>query len=196
MPAAVLFDRDGTLIVDVPYNGDPELVQPMPTALDAVQTVRSAGVPVGVVSNQSGIARRLITAAQLAAVNARVDDIFGPFDTWRCCPHGAADGCRCRKPQPGLVLAAAADLGVDPGEVLVIGDIGADLGAAAAAGAQGILVPTPVTRTEEVNAAALTAATLADAVALALGRASSAVSPVSAVSTASTPEPTLPVPGA
>jgi histidinol-phosphate phosphatase family protein len=168
MPAAVLFDRDGTLVVDVPYNGDPALVRPMPTALEAVQAVRAAGIPVGVVSNQSGIARGLVTTDQVAAVNARVDELFGPFDTWQCCPHGAEDACGCRKPRPGLVLAAAADLGVPASEVVVIGDIAADLGAAVAAGARGILVPTPVTRPEEVDAARVSASNLAEAVALAL----------------------------
>jgi len=168
VPSAVLFDRDGTLVVDVPYNRDPALVQPMPTAVAAVRALRAAGVPVGVVSNQSGIARGLITPAQLHAVNARVDDIFGPFDTWQVCPHGPDDGCPCRKPRPGLVLAAARALAVPVAEVVVIGDIGADLGAAAAAGARGVLVPTPVTRRDEVRQAALTATTLADAVSMVL----------------------------
>jgi D-glycero-D-manno-heptose 1,7-bisphosphate phosphatase len=168
VPAAVLFDRDGTLVVDVPYNHDPSLVTPMPTAVAAVRALRTAGVPVGVVSNQSGVARGLISPAQLDAVNARVDEIFGGFDTWQVCPHGVEDGCPCRKPQPGLVLAAARALGVPVADTVVIGDIGADLGAAAAAGARAVLVPTPVTRREEVDQAAWTAATLADAVALAL----------------------------
>jgi D-glycero-D-manno-heptose 1,7-bisphosphate phosphatase len=161
---AVLFDRDGTLVVDVPYNHDPALVEPMPTALAAVQTLRAAGVPLGVVSNQSGVARGLVTPTQLAAVNARVDHLFGGFDTWQVCPHGAEDGCDCRKPRPGLVLAAAAALGVDPRDVVVVGDIGSDMGAAAAAGARGVLVPTAVTRSDEVRAAGATAATLAEAV--------------------------------
>jgi histidinol-phosphate phosphatase family protein len=160
----VLFDRDGTLVVDVPYNHDPALVEPMPTALAAVRALRAAGVPVGVVSNQSGVARGLITPTQLAAVNARVDELFGPFDTWQVCPHGTADGCACRKPRPGLVLAAAAALGVAAADVVVVGDIGSDMGAAAAAGARGILVPTAVTHPDEVRSAPQTAATLAAAV--------------------------------
>jgi histidinol-phosphate phosphatase family protein len=167
-PAAVLFDRDGTLVHDVPYNGDPDLVRPMPTAVAAVQALRAAGVPVGVVSNQSGIARGLLTTDQVRAVNARVDDLFGGFDTWQFCPHGAEDGCGCRKPRPGMVLAAAEELGVAAADVVVIGDIGADVGAAAAAGARSVLVPTPVTRVEEVAAAPWTAPTLAAAVALVL----------------------------
>jgi D-glycero-D-manno-heptose 1,7-bisphosphate phosphatase len=164
----VLFDRDGTLIVDVPYNGDPSKVELMPGARAAVEQLRQAGFALGVVSNQSGIARGLITASEVEAVNARVDELAGPFDTWRYCPHGEADGCACRKPRPGLVLRAAADLGVDPQQSVVIGDIAADLGAAAAAGAASILVPTAVTLPAEVEAAPVVAATLLDAVQLVL----------------------------
>jgi D-glycero-D-manno-heptose 1,7-bisphosphate phosphatase len=167
-PLAVLFDRDGTLVVDVPYNGDPALVRPMPGALEAVAAVRAAGLPMGVVSNQSGIARGLVTREQVDAVNARVDDLFGGFGTWQVCPHGPDDGCVCRKPAPGMVLRAAAALGVDPARTVLIGDIGADVGAAHAAGAGAVLVPTPTTRQEEVAAASTVADDLAAAVRIAL----------------------------
>jgi HAD superfamily hydrolase (TIGR01662 family) len=167
-PLAVLFDRDGTLVVDVPYNGDPASVQPMPGARAALDRLRTRGLRLGVVSNQSGIARGLVGPDDVRAVNARVADLLGPFGTWRFCTHGEADGCRCRKPAPGLVHAAAADLGVPPERCVVVGDIGADLGAAAAAGAAGILVPTPVTRAEEVAAARTVARDLAHAVDLIL----------------------------
>jgi HAD superfamily hydrolase (TIGR01662 family) len=152
-PSAMLFDRDGTLVVDVPYCGDPALVRPVPTALAALTLVREAGIPVGVVTNQSGIARGLLSHEQVAAVNRRVEALLGPFDVWEQCPHGADDGCSCRKPAPGMVLAAAARLGVPPERVAVIGDIGADVAAATAAGARAVLVPTPVTRAEEIAAA-------------------------------------------
>jgi HAD superfamily hydrolase (TIGR01662 family) len=145
----VLFDRDGTLVHDVPYNGDPALVRPMPGAGRAVRELRAAGLALGVVSNQSGIGRGLLTRAQVDAVNARVDALVGPFDVWEVCPHAPGDGCGCRKPRPGLVLAAARRLGVAPAECVVIGDIGADLGAARAAGARAGIVPTPVTRPAE-----------------------------------------------
>ena len=167
-PRAVLFDRDGTLVVDVPYNGDPDLVRPMPGAVEAVAAVRAAGLPIGVVSNQSGIARGIVTRAQVDAVNARVDALLGGFDTWQICPHGPDDGCDCRKPAPGMVLRAAEALGVDPADVVVIGDIGADVGAAHAAGGKAVLVPTPVTREQEVLAAGAVAPDLGTAVRLAL----------------------------
>ena len=166
MPRAVLFDRDGTLVVDVPYNGDPELVEPMPGAREVVAALRDAGVLVGVVTNQSGIARGLITREQADAVNSRIDDELGPFDDWRVCPHGPDDGCRCRKPRPGMVLDAADAMGVSSRDVAVVGDIGADVEAAAAAGARGVLVPTAVTRPAEVRSAALVAPDLAGAIAL------------------------------
>jgi D-glycero-D-manno-heptose 1,7-bisphosphate phosphatase len=148
-PLAVLFDRDGTLIEDVPYNGDPERVTPMPGAAEAVRLLRERGIAIGVVSNQSGIGRGLLTVDQVRRVNDRVDALLGPFDTWAVCPHHPDAGCPCRKPQPGLVLQAAHRLGVRPKDCTVIGDIGADLGAARAAGARGVIVPTPVTRPEE-----------------------------------------------
>ena len=168
-PRAVLFDRDGTLVTDVPYNGDPERVEPMPGAAEALARVRAQGLPTGVVSNQSGIARGLLSPAQVTCVNSAVDRLLGPFDTWQVCPHGAADGCDCRKPQPGLVLAAARALGVPPRDCVVIGDIGSDVHAGRAAGARAVLVPTDATRPEEVADAGLVAPDLPGAVELVLG---------------------------
>ncbi|MGB6165357.1 MAG: HAD-IIIA family hydrolase, partial [Pseudonocardiaceae bacterium] len=172
VPAAVLFDRDDTLIYDVPYNTDSAAVVPMPGARAALDRLRDAGIPVGVVTNQSGVARGLISSAQLERVNARVSELLGPFDAWSVCPHSDDDGCGCRKPAPGLVTDAAAQLGVPVDRCVVIGDIGADVTAAAAAGARGILVPTARTRHQEVHAATEVAADIAAAVELALsGRA-------------------------
>jgi histidinol-phosphate phosphatase family protein len=167
-PRAVLFDRDGTLVHDVPYNRDPALVRPVAGARRAVERLRSAGVRVGLVTNQSGIARGLLTADDVRAVNAELQRRVGAFDAVAFCPHAPDDGCACRKPAPGLVLEAARTLGVRPEETVVIGDIGADVGAAAAAGARSILVPTPVTRAEEVAAAPVVAADLDAAVDLVL----------------------------
>jgi histidinol-phosphate phosphatase family protein len=165
----VLFDRDGTLIVDVPYCADPWRVRPMPAAVPALRMLRAAGVPVGVVTNQSGIGRGLITREQADAVNREVDRLLGPFATFRVCPHAPDEGCRCRKPAPGMVLDAAAELGVAPERMAVVGDIGADVEAAAAAGAASVLVPTAVTRAAEVNRAPVVRRTLVEAVEHLLG---------------------------
>jgi len=171
-PAAVLLDRDGTLVVDVPYNGEPERVAAMAGARAALDRLRAAGIPLAVVSNQSGIARGLLTAAQVEAVNRRVEELLGPLGPFLYCPHGPDDGCDCRKPAPGLLLAAARALDVEPQRCALIGDIGADVEAARAAGARAVLVPTPRTLPQEVAIAPEVATDLAEAVARLLGDAS------------------------
>jgi histidinol-phosphate phosphatase family protein len=173
-PAAVLFDRDDTLITDVQEISDPELVRPVPGARAALDRVRAAGLPVGVVSNQAAVARGAISAEQLAAVNARVEELLGPFQTWQVCVHHENGGCPCHKPKPGLVRQAAAALGVDPRACVLIGDTGRDVTAATAAGALGILVPTVRTRAAEITWArhsARVATDLTEAVDLVLGKA-------------------------
>nr|WP_088979669.1 HAD-IIIA family hydrolase [Micromonospora coxensis] len=168
---AVLLDRDGTLIEDVPYNGDPDKVRPVPGAREALDRLRAAGLRLGVVTNQSGLARGLFTAGQMRAVHARVEELLGPFDTWQVCPHDERAGCDCRKPAPGMVRAAAHALGTVPQRCVMVGDIGADMTAAGAAGAAGILVPTATTRPAEVAAAPAVVADLPAAVAAILARA-------------------------
>lgn len=163
-PRAVLFDRDGTLVHDLPENRDPGRVAPVDGAREAVADLRSMDLRIGVVSNQDGVARRVLAEEDVARVNDAVDRLVGPFDTWRVCPHAEEEGCRCRKPRPGLVRLAARDLGVDPEECVVVGDIGDDVLAARAAGARGILVPTPVTLPDEVTRASWSVADLAGAV--------------------------------
>lgn len=167
-PAAVLLDRDGTLVRDVPHNGDPSAVQAMPGARRALDRLRAAGIPVAVITNQSGIGRGVLTDTEVEAVNARIEALLGPFDGWFVCPHTDEAGCECRKPAPGLIRQAAAELGVPAGDCVVIGDIGSDVRSAAAAGAASILVPTAQTGAEEVAAAPLRAADLAEAVDLVL----------------------------
>jgi histidinol-phosphate phosphatase family protein len=169
LPDAVLLDRDGTLVADVPYNGRPERVVPLPGVRQALDRLRAAGVRLAVVSNQSGVARGLVTPDEVDAVNRRVEELLGPLGPWLVCPHGPDDGCGCRKPAGGLVEAAAAALGVAPERCAVVGDIGADMGAARAAGARGVLVPTSATRPEEVESAPEVAPDLNAAVDLLLG---------------------------
>lgn len=152
-PTAVLLDRDDTLIENVPYLADPEQVRPMPGAAQALHTLRDAGVLLGIVTNQSGLARGYFSPAQLEAVHARVDELLGPFQTWQICPHGPDEGCLCRKPAPGMVRSGIAMLGVDPHRCVVIGDIGTDVEAATAAGAHAVLVPTAHTLPREVEQA-------------------------------------------
>jgi histidinol-phosphate phosphatase family protein len=150
-PEALLCDRDGTLITDVPYNGDPEKVEPLPGVAAALDRARRAGLRVAVVTNQSGVGQGLITPAQVRAVNARLCELLGPFDAIVCCPHVDADECGCRKPRPGLVRLAAELLEVSPDECVMIGDTGADVAAADGAGAVGVLVPNDQTMPLEIR---------------------------------------------
>jgi D-glycero-D-manno-heptose 1,7-bisphosphate phosphatase len=131
---AVLFDRDGTLVIDVPYNGDPERVVPVPDARDCLERLRDAGLKTAVVTNQSGVGRGTITGDQMNAVNGRIDALLGPFDGWFVCPHAPQDDCDCRKPKPKLLLDAAAKFGVPPAQCLFVGDKDDDVEAARNAG--------------------------------------------------------------
>lgn len=139
-PEALLCDRDGTIVVDVPYNDDPDRVQLIPGVADAIARARRHGLRIGLVTNQSGVAKGLISPDRLAAVNARLEALVGPFDVVLACPHDDGDGCGCRKPEPGMVLAAAEALGVETSACVMVGDTWSDIDAAHRAGATAILV--------------------------------------------------------
>jgi D-glycero-D-manno-heptose 1,7-bisphosphate phosphatase len=141
---AVFADRDGTLIEDPGYLADPDGVVLLPGAAHALARLRDHGFVLVVVSNQSGIARGLITEEQAAAVHARfVAELAGrgvQLDAVRYCPHGPNDGCVCRKPLPGLLLEAAEELGVDPARSFMVGDTPSDIEAGKRAGCMTILL--------------------------------------------------------
>jgi histidinol phosphatase-like enzyme len=97
-------------------------------------------------------------------VNQRVEELLGPFDVMEFCPHGGHRGCRCRKPQAGLVLRAARHLGLDPRQVVVVADTAADVLAGLMAGTRAIMVPSGATRGEELGDLPEVEPTLATAV--------------------------------
>ncbi|TYC66730.1 HAD-IIIA family hydrolase [Streptomyces sp. CB01881] len=138
---AVLFGRDGTLLQDVSYNGDPAMVRPMTGVRAALAALRGAGFALGVVSNQPGVARGLIGHRHVEAVQDRAEALLGAFDVWAVCPHGPYDGCRCRMPAPTLVTAACEALGLPPSRVTVIACSDSVVAAALTAGAHAIRVP-------------------------------------------------------
>lgn len=111
-----------------------------------MRALAALGLPLAVVSNQSGVGRGLFPASAVDAVNARVAAVLGEagvsIDGWYHCPHAPDAACDCRKPLPGMALAAARDLRLDLTRSFVIGDKPADLGLARAVGATGILVRT------------------------------------------------------
>ncbi len=168
MNRAILFDRDGTLIADRPPNDDVTAVSVMPSAPGAVALAREWDCRVGVVSNQPAIAHDRFDMAGFRAVNNLIQRRIGGVDAWFICPHAENANCDCRKPRPGLVLSAIRRFESDPQRTAVIGDIAADVEAAANAGALGILVPNGRTRAEEIEAAPIVAADLVHAVRRAL----------------------------
>jgi D-glycero-D-manno-heptose 1,7-bisphosphate phosphatase len=148
----VLFDRDETIVVDVPFNGDPNKVRPAPNARALLDRLRTAGLPLAVVSNQSGVGRGLLTLEAVDAVNRKIDQLLGPFAGFFVCPHSPDDACECRKPKPKLILDAAQALGVDPRCCVVVGDRESDVEAARNAGAIALKVAGPDGLEEAVNA--------------------------------------------
>lgn len=161
---ALLLDRDGVLIENVPYLADPNLVRPIAGVRTALVAARAAGLRLGVVTNQSGIGRGIVAAEDVDRVNQLVDRELGSFDVWQVCPHTPEDCCGCRKPAPGLVHRAAGVLGLPAAACAVIGDRLTDLQAAQSAGAFAVLVPSPDTTAQERQAAAVAVATLGEAV--------------------------------
>jgi D-glycero-D-manno-heptose 1,7-bisphosphate phosphatase len=144
-PAAFL-DRDGTIIIDRDYPGDPAAVELIPGAAEAVARLRSSGLPVLMVTNQSGIGRGLITDADYAAVQARMEALLADrgasLDGAYYCPHAPdrLPACDCRKPATGLYLRAAREHGVDLSTSYFIGDRMRDVTPGTTFGGTGFLV--------------------------------------------------------
>lgn len=144
---ALFIDRDGTLIADAHYLSDARKVQLLATAVDAVRVANAAQIPVVIVTNQSGIARGLITDAQYAAVRDRTVSLLAAggaqvLATYHC-PHwpDVTGPCDCRKPLLGMYRDAARDHGLDLATSAFIGDRWRDAQPALATGGLGILVP-------------------------------------------------------
>ncbi|MFJ4819051.1 HAD-IIIA family hydrolase [Streptomyces sp. NPDC088801] len=146
---AVLFDRDGTLVEDVPDAAGPDRVRPVEGAREALALLRAHGIRTGVVTDQPGVAQGLFSDADVRRVNRRVDELLGPFEVFAVCPHGPDDGCHCRRPRPGMLLWAGGRICTGPAELVLIGSTSAGAEAARRAGAHGILVPNGRTRPEE-----------------------------------------------
>ncbi len=140
---ALFLDRDGTLIVDTGYPRDPALVRLIEGAGPALAQLQHQWALV-VISNQSGLGRGLITEAEAVSVHDRFIELFNEqsvkFSGAYYCPHAPTDGCRCRKPAPGLLHDAASELDLDVSQSIMIGDKQSDIEAGLAAGcAAGIL---------------------------------------------------------
>lgn len=146
---AVLLDRDGTIIVDRHYLRDPREVELLPGTVEGLRLLTRLGYLLVIVTNQSGIARGLLTRADVDATNdalmrmlagegARIEQAY-------VCPHHPGEGCACRKPGTALAEKAAAELGFDAGAAYVIGDRDSDLEMGRRLGATTIRVGKPWT---------------------------------------------------
>ena len=142
----VFLDKDGTLVVDVPYNVDPGLVELMPTAAAGLRLLADAGFGLAVVSNQAGVALGRFAVRDLDPLEDRlralVADAGAALEACFWCTDAPGTGCGCRKPAPGLLTRAAEELDVDLGRSWMVGDILDDVEAGNRAGCRTALVDT------------------------------------------------------
>ena len=152
---AIFFDRDGTVNVEKEYIYDPEQVELIPGALEALSTAQQSGFRIFVVSNQSGIARGLATETDVCRVNERLEELVKAagvkFDGVYFCPHlpTISGRCTCRKPGRGMIDRALESFDLDLSDSYVVGDRMLDMGLAHTIGATGILVRTGYGAIEE-----------------------------------------------
>ena len=156
---ALFSDRDGTLIRDTHFLREPAKVELIPGAVETLKRFRDAGFALVVVTNQSGIARGLITEREYEAVRARLDELLADqgvvLDASLHCPHHPDHGgrCECRKPGTLLFEQARDRLGLDLSSSVLIGDRWRDVAPAIPLGARGILVAGTETPHEDVEMA-------------------------------------------
>lgn len=150
---AVFLDRDGTIIEDIGYIGDPDAVRLIPDAAEAIRRISQAGYLVVIVSNQSGVARGLFDEAALSGVHARVEALLraegAGLDGAYYCPYldsretkveAYRRDSELRKPNPGMLRQAARDLNIDLSRSWMIGDSPSDVEAGRRAGCETILI--------------------------------------------------------
>ena len=146
-PRFALLDRDGTVVIDKVYLSDPAGLEFAPGVIEGLRLMRDAGLRFIMITNQSGVARGYFDEETITRIHRRLREMLTEegidLEAIYYCPHGPSDGCRCRKPEPGLVQDAMAHFGFSPAEAVLIGDSEADMGAAAATGVTGIRVAPP-----------------------------------------------------
>jgi len=154
---AVFLDRDGTLNEDPGYLSQPEQMRLLPGVGEALAKLSEEGFLLVVVSNQSGVARGLISKKDLPLIHARLNEHLKPsgvfIDHFELCFHHPDDGCSCRKPKPRMILDAATQLKIDLSRSFMVGDRMKDIDAGRSVGCKGVaLVRTGHGLEEEKNA--------------------------------------------
>lgn len=148
---AVFIDKDGTLIPDIPYNVNPELITLSRGAAVGLRLLMSAGFRIVIISNQSGIAHGYFSEDELLKVEDRIVELLRDeqvtIDGFYFCPHHPEGSrpeysfhCDCRKPAPGMILKASEELDIDPASSWMIGDILDDMEAGKRAGTNTVLI--------------------------------------------------------
>ncbi|MCS6864131.1 MAG: HAD family hydrolase [Gemmataceae bacterium] len=154
MPRRVVFlDRDGVINRAFPEGKTTrpprclDELELLPGVPDALHRLHTAGYGLIVVTNQPDVARGTLAQSTVEAIHAQLVTQLPILDIFTCF-HDSSDRCRCRKPQPGLLLAAAAQWDVNLSEAFLIGDRWSDIAAAQAAGCRGVLIETPFSHAE------------------------------------------------
>ena len=137
---AVFVDKDGTLVLNVPYNVDPERIALTPRAIEGLERIVHEGYGLIIVSNQPGAAMGLFREESLKEVESHLRRTLPALDGFYYCPHLPGAGCGCRKPEPGLLERAARERGVDLAASRMVGDILDDIEAGRRAGCRTILL--------------------------------------------------------
>ena len=154
-PSIVFLDRDGTIIEDTHYIKDPDSVRLLPGAAEAIAALNRENIPVVVATNQSGIARGLISVAEYEAVCDRLDELLAAhgakIDASYFCPcHPDFSGpCECRKPAAKMFRDAIRDFGVEAAGAVYIGDRWRDVAASKELGGRGIIISSPMTSEDD-----------------------------------------------
>jgi D-glycero-D-manno-heptose 1,7-bisphosphate phosphatase len=147
MTRLILLDRDGVINYDSPdYIKDAAEWLPIPGSLEAIAQLKVEGLKVAVCTNQAGIGRGILSHDALLRIHAKLAVQLAEhgvaLDALEYCPHHPDDGCRCRKPSPGMLLDVMAALGEEAADTLYVGDSLRDVQAAQAAGCAAALVRT------------------------------------------------------
>ena len=150
---AIFLDRDGTINEEVGYLDSIDKLRIIPAAFEAIRLINKSCMKAVVITNQAGVARGLFTEEFVRKINGQIQSVLlekgAVIDRFYFCPHHPTEGhdpyrriCDCRKPAPGLLYQAAADLDIDLNRSYFIGDRFQDMEAAHRAGAKGVLVLT------------------------------------------------------
>jgi len=144
MNKALFIDKDGTLIRNIPFNVNPELIELEEYADEGLYKLQENGFYIIIISNQPGIALGYFKEEDLKSVEDKIKTILSEnkitLKGFYYCPHSNEGDCECRKPKPGLILKAAYDFQIDLSKSWMIGDILNDVEAGKSAGCNTILI--------------------------------------------------------